>query len=206
MYALLLLGPWTPFLFQGQEFGASTPFIYFCDVGREFREAVRAGRIEFLMQFPSIAKPEVRDCIPVPWDRQVFESCKLDFSEREGNGAFYRFNCDLLRLRREDSRFSEQRFGGVDGAVLGARAFVLRYFGEDNSDRLLIVNFGARLHLDSAPEPLLAPPLGSRWENLWSSDAKAYGGPGEAPVETDAGWNIPAEATVALHPVKRESK
>src|SRR5437867_8024202 len=33
MTALLLLGPWTPLLFQGQEFGASSPFLYFADVG-----------------------------------------------------------------------------------------------------------------------------------------------------------------------------
>src|SRR5213078_2868822 len=31
MTALLLLGPWTPLLFQGQEFGASTPFMFFTD-------------------------------------------------------------------------------------------------------------------------------------------------------------------------------
>ena len=32
MTALLLFGPWTPLLFQGQEFGASSPFVYFADV------------------------------------------------------------------------------------------------------------------------------------------------------------------------------
>src|SRR5215468_5098442 len=33
MTALLLLGPWTPLLFQGEEFGASSPFMYFADLG-----------------------------------------------------------------------------------------------------------------------------------------------------------------------------
>src|SRR5439155_19112309 len=33
MAALLLLGPWTPLLFQGEEFGASSPFLFFADVG-----------------------------------------------------------------------------------------------------------------------------------------------------------------------------
>ena len=60
MTALLLLGPWTPLLFQGEEFGASTPFLYFSEVGDEkLREAVKKGRFEFLAQFPSAASAEV---------------------------------------------------------------------------------------------------------------------------------------------------
>jgi maltooligosyltrehalose trehalohydrolase len=59
MTALLLLGPWTPLLFQGEEFGASTPFLYFTDVGDEpLREAIRKGRFEFLAQFPSVASED----------------------------------------------------------------------------------------------------------------------------------------------------
>src|SRR6185436_9557828 len=52
--ALLLLGPATPMLFQGQEFGASAPFLYFADHGRELAEQVRRGRADFLKQFPSL--------------------------------------------------------------------------------------------------------------------------------------------------------
>ncbi len=48
MSALLLLGPWTPLLFQGQEFGSSKPFLFFSDVGDEsIREAIRKGRFAF---------------------------------------------------------------------------------------------------------------------------------------------------------------
>src|SRR5437879_4285693 len=49
MTALLLLGPWTPLLFQGQEFGASSPFLYFADVGDvAVRAATRRGRAQLL--------------------------------------------------------------------------------------------------------------------------------------------------------------
>ena len=54
MTALLLLAPGTPMLFQGQEFSASAPFLYFADHDPELAEAVRKGRAEFLTQFPSI--------------------------------------------------------------------------------------------------------------------------------------------------------
>src|SRR6266436_4655299 len=84
MTALLLLGPWTPLLFQGQEFGASTPFVFFTDTGDgPMREAIRKGRFEFLAQFPSLAADEVQKRLPVPSDPRVFVRCKLDFSERE---------------------------------------------------------------------------------------------------------------------------
>src|SRR5204863_9864015 len=60
MTALLLLSPGTPMLFQGQEFSASSPFLYFADFEEELAAAVRTGRREFLTQFPSLTDFEVR--------------------------------------------------------------------------------------------------------------------------------------------------
>ena len=200
MTALLLLGPWTPLLFQGEEFGASTPFVFFTDVGDgPMKEAIRKGRFAFLAQFPSFATEEVQQRLPAPSDPRSFVSCKLDFSEREKNKELYRLHVDLLKLRREDVRFREQKFKGVDGAVLGSASFVLRYFGDPGEDdRLLVVNFGELRELNPAPEPLLAPPLGFEWEVLWSSESAAYGGSGTAAVATQNNWTVPAEAAVAL--------
>jgi maltooligosyltrehalose trehalohydrolase len=202
MTALLMLGPWTPMLFQGQEFGASSPFVYFTDMSGDLREAIRLGRFKFLAQFPSIATDEIQRQLPDPSDPEVFARCKLDFSERKKNIQFYDLHCDLIKLRREDPRFREQKMRGVDGAVLGKASFALRYLSDDGDDRLLVVNLGERLALEPAPEPLLAPPFGFRWENLWSSDSPRYGGPGAIQVTSDEHWLLPAEAAVALHPVR----
>ena len=81
--------------------------------------------------------------------------------------------------------------------MLGGRAFVLRYF-DDGGDRLLVVNLGRDLHLDPAPEPLLAPPEGRRWEVRWSSEDLRYGGNGTAEPDTDENWRVPGEAALAL--------
>ena len=207
MTALLLLGPWTPLLFQGQEFGASTPFMFFTDTGDgPMREAIRKGRFEFLAQFPSLATDEVQKQLPVPSDPEVFTSSKLDFSERKKNRHFYNLHTDLLRLRREDSRFREQKPGGLDGAALGPKSFVLRYFSDGTAnDRLLVVNLGERQSLAPIPEPLLAPPLGFEWETLWSSESTRYGGPGMATVATQNSWILPAEAAVALRLVPEKA-
>jgi maltooligosyltrehalose trehalohydrolase len=200
MTGLLLLGPWTPMLFQGQEFGAATPFVFFTDVGDgPMREAIRKGRFRFLAQFPSLATDEVQKRLPAPSDPTGFVRSKLDFSERQKNKELYDLHVDLIQLRQNDSRFREQKSGGVDGAVLGPASFVLRYFSEGNTDdRLLVVNLGKHRVLTPAPEPLLAPPLGFEWETLWSSESVSYGGPGGVTVATQESWTLPAGATVAL--------
>jgi len=202
MTALLLLGPWTPLLFQGEEFGASSPFLFFADIGdSSVRDAIRRGRAEWLAPFLSVTEEEARRRLPAPDYPDVFARCKLDFSEREKNRELYELHVDLLKLRREDSRFQQQIRGGIDGAVLGPASFVLRYFSKENDDRLLVVNFGKSQVLEPASEPLLAPASGCRWETLWTSDSPRYGGTGSAAVATQEQWVLPAECAVALQPV-----
>ena len=202
--ALLLLGPWTPLLFQGQEFGAASAFRYFSDVGDdELKEAIRKGRFEFLAQFPSVATPEVQARLPVPHHASTFEGCKLDWSEREKYPQLYALHRDLIRIRKTDPRFREVIPNGVDGAVLGRRAFVLRYFGDKpEEERLLLVNFGKQTVFSPAPEPPLAPPDNYEWETMWTSESPKYGGIGMLPVANDEGWTMFAEAAVALRPVR----
>jgi maltooligosyltrehalose trehalohydrolase len=90
----------------------------------------------------------------------------------------------------------------VDGAVLGERAWVLRFFGEGDDDRLVLMNLGTDLHLNPAPEPLLAPVLGCEWEILWSSEDPKYGGCGTPEVETEENWRLPGRAAVVFGPRK----
>jgi maltooligosyltrehalose trehalohydrolase len=201
MTALLLLGPWTPLLFQGEEFGASSPFMFFADIGDvSVRKAIRKGRAEWLAPFLSLTEEEALTTLPALDDPEVFARCKLDFSEREKNRELYDLHTDLLKLRREDSRFRQQIPGGVDGAVLGTASLALRYFSKEDDDRLLLVNFGARQVLRPASEPLLAPPLDCKWETLWTSESPRYEGSGAAITAAKGEWFLPAEATVVLRP------
>jgi maltooligosyltrehalose trehalohydrolase len=207
MSALFLLAPETPLLFQGQEFAASSPFLYFADHEPGLAEQVRKGRTEFVSQMPSVGTPEMRRLLPDPGDPETFRRCKLDPGERERHAEAYALHRDLLRLRSVDPVFRAQRPGGVDGAVLGPEACVLRFFAEDGADRLLLVNLGRDLHLYPSPEPLLAPPEGCGWEVLWSSEDPRYGGGGTPPLETEEeGWRIPGHAAVALAPAARHDE
>ncbi len=202
MTAFILLAPGTPMIFQGEEFASSSPFLYFADHTPELAGSVKEGRRKFLGQFRSLAVPEMWGCFADPHDPKTFERSKLDHSERERHSETSAMFRDLLRLRRQDPVFRQQKPGAVDGAVLSPDAFVLRYFGEQE-DRLLIVNFGLDLHLDPAPEPLLAPPEGKEWNVIWSSEARQYGGCGVPQADTVENWYFPGQTTLVLKPAER---
>jgi maltooligosyltrehalose trehalohydrolase len=184
--ALLLLGPNTPMMFQGQEFGSSAPFLYFADHKPELAELVANGRRESLEQFPSLKALDGK--FAPAGAIETFERCKLDHGERERNAAVVTMHRDLLRLRPEMN-------GPVRGAVLSDHALALRY-----EERLIIVNLGSELRMDIVPEPLIAPPLDRRWELRWSSDAPEYGGPGLTPIQTKGTWIVPAQAAIVMNP------
>ena len=205
MTALTLLGPATPLLFQGQEFAASTPFLFFVDHTDALREPIRKGRAEFLSQFPSVKKAALAGELPVPDDPDTFYRSRLDWREHETHAAAVALHRDLLRIRKDDPAIagaaSNRR--AIEGAVLASHAFLLRYESRDGNDRLLIVNLGVDLDLTPIPEPLLAPPLGCEWAIQWHSEALEYGGGGSAPLQEHPAWHVMGESAVLLSPVPR---
>lgn len=201
MTALLLLGPGTPMLFQGQEFGASQPFLYFAGFEGETADAVDQGRKQELSQFPSLATPAMQAAMARPDARDTFERCKLDWAEFAANGEHVRLHRDLIRLRREDAALVAARASGaVDGAVLSSEAFCLRFSGGNGDDRLLLVNLGPDLELVVMPEPLLAPPVGHDWALVWSSENPLYGGSGIRSPAADRAWVLAGRAAMLLAP------
>jgi maltooligosyltrehalose trehalohydrolase len=201
MTALLLLMPGTPMLFQGQEFGSSSPFLYFADHEQALAEAVRRGRAEFLAQFPSARGFESAANLDDPADPRTFEQSKLVPDERRTHTRSHALHRDLLRLRRETKAFAVQRRGVVDGAVLTEDALFLRYMIGGVDDRLLLLNLGRDLDRNSIADPLIAPPAGCDWEVEWSSEDPAYGGFGTPNLWPEDCWHIPAQSAIVLRPI-----
>ena len=199
---VLLLGPATPMLLQGQEFASSAPFLYFAEHNAELAEQVRQGRSEFLQQWRNLAAAHLD--YDDPSSPETFEKCKLDFSERETNREVYDLHRDLLLLRKSEQVFSRQD-RQFDGAILGPEAFVVRFFSEGfKDDKLLVVNLGSELRLPVSPIPLLAPVENTSWIVEWSTEDPRYGGNGTAALDSELNWIIPGHAAVVLKPgVKR---
>jgi maltooligosyltrehalose trehalohydrolase len=77
--AITLLAPMPPLMFMGEEWGATTPFPFFCDFTGALAEAVRKGRrAEFKEAYARLG-----DEIPDPLDERTFRSAKLDWTERD---------------------------------------------------------------------------------------------------------------------------
>jgi maltooligosyltrehalose trehalohydrolase len=195
MTAVLLLGPQLPMLFQGQETGTHRRWQFFVDHSDDLKEPIRRGRAQFVAQFPRLSSREAQAALPDPSDPATFEQCILD---HEADNVYVTLHRDLLRLRREHAAFTE---GTVDGAVLSPSVFAVRYFRDDfDEDRLLLVNLGATYRVASVPEPLIAPPPGTGWRTLWSSEDPIYGGHGTPHVFTRERFSLPAHSAVVLVP------
>jgi maltooligosyltrehalose trehalohydrolase len=156
---LLLFLPMTPLLFMGQEWAASTPFLYFTDHDAELGALVREGRRrEFAGLYGSLQE------IPDPQAPATFARSKLDWGEREmpehrATLALYRA---ALALRRTDPVLSRARREHLVAEAVDDVLMVQRWCGTER--RALLLNFGtgapsltslaSRLRLRS-PSPLL---------------------------------------------------
>jgi maltooligosyltrehalose trehalohydrolase len=109
--ALLLTGPGTPMLFMGEEWGASTPWMYFTDhTDPAIADAVRNGRREeFAGHGWSLAD------VPDPQAVETWKQSLLDWDElgREPHARLLAWYRDLLRLRRERSDLRDPRLDHV---------------------------------------------------------------------------------------------
>lgn len=202
---LLLLGPQTPCLFQGQEFGSTRPFYYFFGIGGDHARAVAEGREASLKNFPGVADPAMLQRLADPADPATFAQSKLDWSEAERNKGLVALHRDLLTLRRTDPTFSQEAVRRVDGAVLGDGAFLLRYLTpEPEGHRLLLFNIGRDLPMAVLAEPLMAPPDGRVWSLAWSSEHPDYDGAGRRPFDPEHFWILPGDCTLMLRSEARQ--
>jgi maltooligosyltrehalose trehalohydrolase len=192
---LLLLSPQIPLIFQGQEFGADTPFYYFSEQNHELAEKIFKGRKEFISQFASFKSIDVLNEIPPPHDERTWIASKLNW-ERMCT-CHYCLYKDLIALRKNDPIFSKLDHVEIDGAVLNKDAFCLRY-KDENEERLLLFNLGRDLEMNPLPEPLMAPPKNCRWDILFSSERTIYGGFGNLPVTENGNWILSGSSALIL--------
>jgi maltooligosyltrehalose trehalohydrolase len=103
--ALVLTSPFVPMLFQGEEWGAATPFLYFTDYQEpELAAAVGEGRCKEFAAFGW--KPEE---VPHPQARETFERSKLNWNELAENlhAEILEWHKKLIQLRRAEKDLSD---------------------------------------------------------------------------------------------------
>jgi len=152
--SLTLLAPSIPLLFMGEEFGALTPFLFFCDFGRELAQAVTDGRRKEFAKFPAFNDPEARNRIPDPGHLDTFERSKLDWHswEQPEHQSWFKLYKMLLDLRRMHIM---PRLHGLEGGnatvrPVGERSVAIEWRLGDGSRLAVLANLGKSAVLDVA--------------------------------------------------------
>ncbi|MEO8125919.1 MAG: malto-oligosyltrehalose trehalohydrolase [Bryobacteraceae bacterium] len=111
--ALLLLLPETPLLFMGQEWAATTPFLFFTDHGPALGPLVTEGRRKEFSRFSAFSNPVTRKRIPDPQQACTFEACRLNWAEMgtEPHASVFRLYQRLLKLRRSEPGLGKSATG-----------------------------------------------------------------------------------------------
>ncbi|MGA7290381.1 MAG: malto-oligosyltrehalose trehalohydrolase [Terriglobales bacterium] len=100
---ILLLSPSPPLVFMGEEFASETPFLFFCDFGKELAQAVTEGRRNEFARFARFNDPSERQEIPDPNAATTFEDSRLDWDAltRPRHRQWLNLYQQLLRIRSE---------------------------------------------------------------------------------------------------------
>jgi maltooligosyltrehalose trehalohydrolase len=184
--ALLLTSPYTPMLWMGQEWNATSPFRYFTDHPPELGKLVTEGRREEFKHFSAFSDPAVRERIPDPQAEETFTSSKLRWEERAGEPyrgveALHRA---LLTLRRDDPAMRNVARDSWRVEALGDRALAIRRSapGADGRELLVVVNLGDRLRLALRDADMTRPPAGAFWQQLLGTEEPRFAGGDTASV------------------------
>jgi maltooligosyltrehalose trehalohydrolase len=139
--ALLLCSPATPLLFMGQEWAASTPFLFFTDHHRQLGSRVTEGRRQEFKSFTAFSDPQARERIPNPQAEETFLASKLIWSEadQEPFAAMRRFYQALLHLRRTETALRNGERKSYAAAACGESAILLVRTAPSGSAVLLLV-------------------------------------------------------------------
>lgn len=152
--ALQLLAPPPPLLFMGEEFGAATPFLFFCDFGPDLQSAVREGRRREFAQFERFNDPAVRETIPDPGAPATCIQSRLDWDclDFHPHAEWLTYYRTLLAVRRRElfHRLAGSRSQGA--TVLGTGAIQASWRLADSSLLTLLVNLGDEA-LDDVQRP-----------------------------------------------------
>lgn len=144
--AAILLAPSPPLLFMGEEFGAATPFQFFCDFGADLRDAVRDGRRREFARFARFNNPAAQASIPDPGAVATFEASKLNWSslEQDTHTDWLTFYRTLLHLRATQivPRARGARSSGA--ARLAPGAVRAHWLMNDHRTLVLLSNLGER--------------------------------------------------------------
>jgi maltooligosyltrehalose trehalohydrolase len=172
--ALLLCCPATPLVFMGQEWSASTPFLFFTDHQKSLGEKVTEGRREEFKNFSAFSDPVIRDRIPDPQAESTFQASKLIWEEknREPHASIWRLYRTLLHLRRTEPALRNADRADYEIAALNESAILL--IRRESSTMLIIVQLREGGTVDLNKHSAARDLAGRRWRTILTTEDQEF--------------------------------
>jgi maltooligosyltrehalose trehalohydrolase len=143
--AILLLAPSPPLLFMGEEFAATTPFLFFCNFALDLAAKATEGRRAEFARFAQFNSPQGQAQIPDPNAQNTFLDSKLDWDSitREPHCNWLEFYQNVLQCRREKviPRIKDIAPGRPKFEVLGSLGLDVQWPFAKSGSLQLIANF-----------------------------------------------------------------
>ena len=150
--SLVALSPMVPMLFMGEEWNATTPFLFFCDFHDELAKLVTDGRRREFAGFPEFSSEEGRKRIPDPALASTFEASKLQWNERTqpAHAALRALYRELFAIRRRElvPRLHQLPGNAATSSRIAERTFTAQYTLGDGSRLHLFANLGENSVVD----------------------------------------------------------
>ena len=171
--ALLLCAPGTPMLFMGQEWAASSPFLFFTDHAQALGKRVTEGRRKEFRHFSGFTDPKARERIPDPQADATFHASQLKWDEvdREPHTGMRRLYQALLQLRQQEPALKEARPGRHSARAANPGAVTLMRQGDRGTSLLLACQLSGagQIELEQASAEVIL----STEETRFTLDARA---------------------------------
>ncbi len=166
---MVILSPYIPLLFMGEEYGEPTPFHYFTshtDAG--LIEAVRRGRRQEFAEFHWQSEP------PDPQSEDTFLQSKLDYDLRhqEPHGTLLEFYAGVIRLRRTLPGLADRSRGHMQVHSFEEEEILQIRRWSEGGDAIMLANFSDEIRCASFDVPV------GEWHQVLDSADPHWRGPG----------------------------
>jgi len=174
--ALLLCAPETPLLFMGQEWAASSPFLFFTDHNTELGRQVTEGRRREFKAFAAFGDRATREGIPDPQATETFLRSRLQWTEaeREPHAAVGRLYRALLELRRREPLLRPNSWDGFEAVPCGQAALVLARTAPELGSLVIAVQWIGAVRIDLGSAALEHVPAAAEWRVVLSTEEARF--------------------------------
>ena len=205
--ALLCLTPYTPLLFMGQEWAASTPFLFFTDHSPELGKLIIQGRGEEFRHFAAFGEPALLERIPNPQEARSFHASKLVWSERlrEQHARTLELYKTCLSLRASDPAFRPltRESWCVEKLAMGVGALRVQ---SDGGTWIVLFDLGGGHEGTLRGEPIFEDEEVT-WEVVLSTNDGRFGGTGLCGVDVaKMQASFPTPETVVIRASPRQTR